>query len=159
VDPLEKLREIANREGVWLHVDGAYGGGKLLSLKWPGLAGLELADSVTIDPHKWFYAPLDAGAILVKDDTRLTSSFGIRPSYLTDEMDEKEERYQYYVHGLEQSRRFRGLNSMHPEAAERISFLSIPVDAPVSSAIRDASRGSQGGVGKPVREDVRKGGP
>ena len=71
--------------------------------------GLELADSVTIDPHKWFYAPLDAGALLVKDERRLTASFGMRPSYLTDEFDPANERYQYYVHGFEQSRRFRGL--------------------------------------------------
>ena len=71
--------------------------------------GLELADSVTIDPHKWFYAPLDAGAILVKDDRRLTASFGMKPSYLTDELDRANERYQYYVHSFEQSRRFRGL--------------------------------------------------
>ena len=72
-------------------------------------AGLELADSITIDPHKWFYAPLDAGAILVKDEVRLTASFGMKPAYLTDEMEGAKERYQYYVHGFEQSRRFRSL--------------------------------------------------
>jgi aromatic-L-amino-acid decarboxylase len=71
--------------------------------------GLELADSITIDPHKWFYAPLDAGAVLLKDERRLTASFGMKPSYLTDEFDEANERYQYYVHGFEQSRRFRSL--------------------------------------------------
>ena len=110
VDPVRELRKIADREGMWLHVDAAYGGGMLLSHAWPmGDLGLELADSVTIDPHKWFYAPLDAGAILVKDDRRLTASFGIKPAYLTDEFDRAHERYQYYVHGFEQSRRFRGL--------------------------------------------------
>ncbi len=71
--------------------------------------GLELADSVTLDPHKWFYAPLDAGAVLVKKERRLTRSFGMKPSYLTDPMDSTSERYQYYVHGFEQSRRFRSL--------------------------------------------------
>jgi aromatic-L-amino-acid decarboxylase len=110
LDPLPQLREIADRERMWLHVDAAYGGGMLLSRKWPGLLDdLKLADSVTIDPHKWFYAPLDAGAILVRDARRLTASFGMRPPYLTDEMDESGERYQYFVHGFEQSRRFRGL--------------------------------------------------
>jgi glutamate/tyrosine decarboxylase-like PLP-dependent enzyme len=110
VDPLEALRRIADREGIWLHVDAAYGGGMLLSREHPGiLQGLHLADSVTLDPHKWFFAPLDAGAILVKDASRLTRSFGIRPPYLTDELDAGGERYQYYVHGLEQSRRFRSL--------------------------------------------------
>ena len=109
IDDLAALRAIADREGTWLHVDAAYGGGMLLSRRWPGmLAGLEMADSVTLDPHKWFYAPLDAGAILVRDEGQLTRSFGMRPSYLTDELDTGE-RYQYYVHGFEQSRRFRAL--------------------------------------------------
>lgn len=110
VDDIPTMRRIADRERMWLHVDAAYGGGMLLSHEWPMRdRGLELADSITIDPHKWFYAPLDAGAVLVKDQERLTASFGIKPSYLTDELDQTDERYQYYVHGLEQSRRFRGL--------------------------------------------------
>ena len=110
VDNMRELRRIADREGMWLHADAAYGGGMLLSHQWPMRGqGLELADSITIDPHKWFYAPLDAGAILAKDERRLTVSFGMKPSYLTDEMDRSNERYQYYVHGFEQSRRFRGL--------------------------------------------------
>ena len=110
VDSLPDLRRIADREGMWLHADAAYGGGMLVSHEWPmGNKGLELADSVTMDPHKWFYAPLDAGAVLVKDERRLTLSFGMKPAYLTDQMDRTNERYQYYVHGFEQSRRFRSL--------------------------------------------------
>ncbi len=110
VDDLLELRRIADREGAWLHADAAYGGGMTLSAVRPDvLRGLELADSITLDPHKWFYAPLDAGALLVRDETRLTTSFGIKPPYLTDEMDPGGERYMYYVHGFEQSRRFRGL--------------------------------------------------
>jgi glutamate/tyrosine decarboxylase-like PLP-dependent enzyme len=110
VDDLRTLRTIADRERMWLHVDAAYGGGMLLSRDHPMRdRGLELADSITIDPHKWFYAPLDAGAVLVKDERRLTHSFGMKPAYLTDEMDRANERYQYYVHGFEQSRRFRAL--------------------------------------------------
>ncbi len=110
VDDIRALRRIADRENLWLHVDAAYGGGMLLSRQWPMRdRGLELADSITLDPHKWFYAPLDAGAVLVKDQRRLTASFGMRPAYLTDELDEAGERYQFYVHGFEQSRRFRGL--------------------------------------------------
>ena len=110
VDNLEALAKIAAREGCWLHVDAAYGGGMLLSNKYPGvLKGLQMADSVTIDPHKWFYAPLDAGAVLVKDHNRLTASFGIKHAYLTDRTEQKSERYQFYVHGFEQSKRFRSL--------------------------------------------------
>ena len=110
VDDLRGLHEIADREGMWLHVDAAYGGGMLLSERHPGtLDGVELADSITIDPHKWFYAPLDAGAVLVRDEQQLTRSFGLQPAYLTDPLDPEGLRYNYYVHGFEQSRRFRGL--------------------------------------------------
>lgn len=110
VDDLEALAQIAKREGCWFHADAAYGGGMTLSKKYPGvLKGLELADSVTIDPHKWFYAPLDAGAVLVKDAQQLTKSFGIQHAYLTDRTEAKSERYQFYVHGFEQSKRFRSL--------------------------------------------------
>lgn len=109
-DDLETLSLIAKRENCWLHVDAAYGGGMLISNKYPGkLKGIHLADSVTIDPHKWFYAPLDAGAVLVKDHDRLTKSFGIQPPYLTDQTEQKNERYLFYVHGFEQSKRFRSL--------------------------------------------------
>ena len=110
VDDIQALHKIAKREKCWMHVDAAYGGGMLLSAQHPGmLNGLELADSVTIDPHKWFYAPLDAGAILVKDHKQLTASFGLEPAYLTDQTDQKRDRYQFYVHGFEQSKRFRSL--------------------------------------------------
>jgi glutamate/tyrosine decarboxylase-like PLP-dependent enzyme len=110
VDPLSELRRIADREGAWLHVDAAYGAGMLLSPKGRDvLAGVELADSVAVDPHKWFFAPVDAGAILVRDAVQLSRSFGMEPSYLADELDDAGERYQYFVHGFEQSRRFRAL--------------------------------------------------
>jgi len=108
VDPLPALRKIADKYGAWFHVDAAYGGGALLSEKRTGLLnGIETADSITIDPHKWFYAPLDAGSILVRDRRQLTLSFGIQPSYLKDNIDNK--RFQYFVHSFEQSRRFRSL--------------------------------------------------
>jgi len=110
VDDLEALHKIAAREQCWFHVDAAYGGGMLLSHKNKKLLkGLHLADSVTIDPHKWFYAPLDCGAILVKDHDQLTRSFGIQHAYLTDQSERKNERYQFYVNGFEQSKRFRSL--------------------------------------------------
>ena len=110
VDDLGALHRISVQEKCWFHVDAAYGGGMLLSLKNRNLLKeLHLADSVTIDPHKWFYAPLDCGAILVKDHDQLTKSFGIQHAYLTDQSERKNERYQFYVNGFEQSKRFRSL--------------------------------------------------
>ncbi|MEP6597524.1 MAG: pyridoxal-dependent decarboxylase [Ginsengibacter sp.] len=110
VDDLAALYRIAAREQCWFHADAAYGGGLLLSPENKKiLTGLHLADSVTIDPHKWFYAPLDVGALLVKDHARLAKSFGIQHAYLTDQSGQKNERYQFYVNGFEQSKRFRSL--------------------------------------------------
>jgi len=110
VDDLRALRAIADREGMWLHADAAYGGGLLVSERHRAtLAGLELCDSITIDPHKWFYAPVDAGAVLVRDGAQLDRSFGTRPAYLADESDLEGARFDWYAHGLEQSRRFRAL--------------------------------------------------
>jgi aromatic-L-amino-acid/L-tryptophan decarboxylase len=107
IDPLGRLREIADREGMWMHVDAAYGGGMVLSARRPGLlAGIERADSITIDPHKWFFAPLDAGAILVRQGERLERSYGLEPPYLRSA---DRARFDYYVHSFEQSRRFRAL--------------------------------------------------
>jgi Pyridoxal-dependent decarboxylase conserved domain len=106
VDPLPELRRIADREGAWLHVDAAYGGGLLLSRQRRGvLAGVELTDSVAVDPHKWFFAPVDVGAVLVQAPPQLTRSFGMEPAYLADELDEAGERYQYFVHGFERGGR------------------------------------------------------
>jgi glutamate/tyrosine decarboxylase-like PLP-dependent enzyme len=136
VDSLREIRRIADRVGAWLHVDAAYGGGMLLSEKHPGaLSGLELADSVTIDPHKWFYAPLDAGAILVREEDRLTKSFGLQPAYLLD-LDRKDERYNYYVHGLEQSRRFRSLKVWMSFKRYGTREMGSWIDANVDQALR-----------------------
>lgn len=137
VDDLAALRRIADREGIWLHADAAYGGGMLLSRRYPGLLrGLDQADSVTIDPHKWFFAPLDAGAVLVRDETRLTRSFGLAPSYLVDSMDPSGERYNYYVHGFEQSRRFRGLKVWMGLKRYGTEELGRWIDANVDQALR-----------------------
>ncbi|HEX6069802.1 MAG TPA: aminotransferase class I/II-fold pyridoxal phosphate-dependent enzyme [Longimicrobiaceae bacterium] len=137
VDPLRELRRIADRNGMWLHVDAAYGGGMLVSAEYPRvLDGLELADSVTLDPHKWFYAPLDAGAVLVRDESRLTHSFGMRPAYLTDRMDPREQRYDYFVHGFEQSRRFRSLKVWMGFKRYGADEIGRWVDANVAHALR-----------------------
>lgn len=82
VDPLAELAQICRDAGVWFHVDGAYGA---LAAAVPGappdLAALALADSVAVDPHKWLYAPLEAGCVLVRDPERLRSAFSYHPPY------------------------------------------------------------------------------
>ena len=72
VDPLEELSEICRGEAIWLHVDGAYGAFACLSERGREvLAGMELADSITLDPHKWLYQPIELGALLVRDGSAL----------------------------------------------------------------------------------------
>ncbi|HEX6058435.1 MAG TPA: aspartate aminotransferase family protein [Gemmatimonadaceae bacterium] len=82
VDPLPEIARICRDLGVWFHVDGAYGA---LAARVPGapaeLAGLSLADSVAVDPHKWLYAPLEAGCTLVRDPERLRAAFSYHPPY------------------------------------------------------------------------------
>jgi aromatic-L-amino-acid decarboxylase len=85
VDPLPELADICRRHGVWLHVDAAYGGFAVLSERGRAeLRGLELADSLTLDPHKWLYQPFECGCVLVRHGALLRSAFELTPDYLAD---------------------------------------------------------------------------
>jgi len=85
VDPLGPLADLAAREGIWLHVDAAYGGFSVLADDGRrALAGLERADSVTLDPHKWLYVPFECGCVMAREPTRLKAAFQIYPDYLKD---------------------------------------------------------------------------
>jgi aromatic-L-amino-acid/L-tryptophan decarboxylase len=85
VDPLHTLADLCRTKRVWLHVDAAYGGFAALSERGrEQLAGIERADSVTLDPHKWLYQPIECGSVLVRDGRRLQEAFTINPDYLAD---------------------------------------------------------------------------
>jgi hypothetical protein len=85
VDPLPELAEICKEKGAWLHVDGAYGGFAALTGRGRRLLqGIELADSVTLDPHKWLYQPFECGCLLVRQGHYLREAFEITPDYLKD---------------------------------------------------------------------------
>jgi aromatic-L-amino-acid decarboxylase len=85
IDSFRELSEICRASGVWLHVDGAYGGFACLSERGrETLAGMELADSITLDPHKWLYQPIEVGALLVRDGAALRRGFEISPDFLKD---------------------------------------------------------------------------
>lgn len=106
VDPLPEIAAICREAGVWFHVDGAYGA---LAAAVPGtpddLQGLRLADSVAVDPHKWLYAPLEAGCVLVRDATALRNAFAYHPPYYHF----GEEATNYSEYGPQNSRGFRAL--------------------------------------------------
>ncbi|UCC83879.1 MAG: aminotransferase class I/II-fold pyridoxal phosphate-dependent enzyme [Gemmatimonadota bacterium] len=85
VDPLTQIADLCTDRGLWMHVDAAYGGFAVLDPRGRALlAGIERADSVTLDPHKWLYTPYEAGCILVRDFQRLYDAFHILPAYLVD---------------------------------------------------------------------------
>ena len=85
VDPLPELAEICRERGAWLHVDASYGGFAVLTGRGRRLLqGMELADSVTLDPHKWLYQPFECGCLLVRRGHYLREAFEITPDYLKD---------------------------------------------------------------------------
>ena len=106
VDPLPEIAAVCREHAVWFHVDGAYGG---FAAAVPGapadLAGIRLADSVAVDPHKWLYAPLEAGCALVRDAAQLRAAFAYHPPYYHFE----EQVTNYVDYGPQNSRGFRAL--------------------------------------------------
>jgi hypothetical protein len=83
VDPLPEISALCKEYDLWSHVDGAYGGfAAAVPQGHDDLRGLSLADSVAVDPHKWLYAPLEAGCALVRDPERLRAAFAVSPSLL-----------------------------------------------------------------------------
>ncbi|HEX7117754.1 MAG TPA: aminotransferase class V-fold PLP-dependent enzyme [Longimicrobiales bacterium] len=85
IDPLPELADLCAERGLWFHVDGAYGGFAALTERGRALLrGIERADSITLDPHKWLYQPFEAGCLLVRRGHRLHEAFHILPDYLQD---------------------------------------------------------------------------
>jgi aromatic-L-amino-acid/L-tryptophan decarboxylase len=109
IDLLPELAALAREHGLWFHVDGAYGGlAAVVPDGPPDLAGIAQADSVAVDPHKWLYAPLEAGCALVRNSRALLEAFSYRPPYYHFESSE-EEVVNYFEYGLQNSRGFRAL--------------------------------------------------
>lgn len=109
VDPLDAVCDVAEAEGLWVHVDGAYGGGFVLTERGKQLmAGIDRADSITVDPHKCFFFPNGIGCILVRDGQALKQAHLGEAAYLTD-LAHESPIPNFSDHSIEQSRNFRGL--------------------------------------------------
>jgi aromatic-L-amino-acid decarboxylase len=109
VDLLEELADLAERERLWLHVDAAYGGAARFSPRVaPRVPSLERADSVTIDPHKWFFQAYDIGALVVKRREDLQRTFHRMPEYYRHPSP-SDAPLNWFEYTLEGTRRFRGL--------------------------------------------------
>ncbi len=109
VDPIEALADLCEREGVWLHVDAAYGGFAILTDEGRRLfTGIERADSIAMDAHKWLFQPFETGCLLVKDVRKLEEAFSVRPEYLQD-TEWGTDHPNFGDRGLQLSRSFRAL--------------------------------------------------
>jgi len=109
VDPLVALRSVCDEHGLWLHVDGAYGAAAVLcDAGRAALAGVELADSLTLDPHKWLFQPAEAGCLLVRDGAALERTFSVAPAYLRDALGQDGE-VKFADRGPQLTRQFRAL--------------------------------------------------
>jgi aromatic-L-amino-acid/L-tryptophan decarboxylase len=111
VDPLAELADVAAEFDLWFHVDGAYGApGSLDERKKHLFAGLERADSVSLDPHKWLYVPVDAGCLLFHDANAARAPFSAEDAdYIKTHGYADEEAFAFWDYGVELSRRFRAL--------------------------------------------------
>ena len=85
IDPPEAMADFCAAEGLWLHVDAAYGGFAVVTERGKQLLrGIERADSIGLDAHKWFFQPYEAGCLLVRDQSTLENAFSVRPDILQD---------------------------------------------------------------------------
>ena len=108
IDPIAAIRGICNREGLWLHVDGAYGALSALSERFHhAMSPIGLADSVSLDPHKFLFTSFEAGCVLVRNASTLTHAFRVAPSYLA--IHEDADFINYADHGPQLSRGFKAL--------------------------------------------------
>ncbi len=158
VDPIGGLAEVCGPRGVWLHVDGAYG---LPAASAPStrdlFAGLELADSVSVDAHKWLYLPKACGVVLVRDESALVEAFAHDESYM---LHDENERHAVDT-TLEYSRPFRALKlwlafRTHGAGAFRDAIEQQPRSRPdscarsIDAARRPRGRGNAGALDRSV---------
>jgi aromatic-L-amino-acid/L-tryptophan decarboxylase len=108
IDPLPAISEICRREGVWLHVDGAYGAVLAIAPEFRSvLDGVEGADSLVVNPHKWMFTPFDCSVLFLKRPEILRRAFSLVPEFLVTR--EQNEVVNYMDYGVQLGRRFRAL--------------------------------------------------
>jgi glutamate/tyrosine decarboxylase-like PLP-dependent enzyme len=111
IDPLDALADIASESNLWLHVDGAYGAAAILDPNCkPLFRGIERADSIALDPHKWLSVPVECGCVLVRDASLLRDAFSLVPAYIRTEPGKGIGNLPWFAeYGFQQTRGFRAL--------------------------------------------------
>jgi aromatic-L-amino-acid decarboxylase len=110
VDPLAEIREVADRFQLWMHVDGSYGAFAILAESARKLfEGMERADSIALDPHKWLFLPVDVGCVIYRAPEIARAAFAHEAEYTRIIGQEADEAFAFWDYGPELSRRFRAL--------------------------------------------------
>jgi glutamate/tyrosine decarboxylase-like PLP-dependent enzyme len=111
VDSLDEIADVATEFNLWFHIDGAYGAlAALDQTRRPLFRGLERADSISLDPHKWLYVPIDSGCLLFRDEARARAAFSFEGAdYIKVHEQNEAEAFAFWNYGPELSRRFRAL--------------------------------------------------
>jgi glutamate/tyrosine decarboxylase-like PLP-dependent enzyme len=110
IDPLPEIAELCAQEGMWMHVDAAYGGPAVIAdALRPLMRGIERADSVAFDPHKWMYTPHSGGCVLVRDERLLQAAFDAEASYVHEDHERVEHEVDFARLGPQFSRGFQAL--------------------------------------------------
>ena len=108
IDPIPEIAAVARRHGLWMHVDGAYGALAAIATS-SKITGMDLADSISLDPHKWFYQPLDCGCLLYREVNAAHAAFAYTGDYAKALTADPVEGFAFFEESLELSRRFRAL--------------------------------------------------
>lgn len=126
IDPLDGIADVAREFGLWFHVDGAYGAvGRLDPIAAPAYRGMERADSIALDPHKWLSVPVECGCVLVRDARLLRDTFSLVPPYVRTEPGKGIGNLPWFAeYGFQQTRGFRALklwSTLAHEGREQLS--------------------------------------
>jgi selenocysteine lyase/cysteine desulfurase len=136
VDPLEDLSDLCRRRGVWLHVDGAYGAFAVLTARGrAAMAGLGLADSVTLDPHKWLAMPFEVGCLMVREGAALEKAFELHPEYLAERHPRESQPVNFADRGLQLTRASRAIKVWLALEAFGVDAFRAAIDQALDLAI------------------------
>lgn len=134
VDPLNEIADFCAAEGLWMHVDGAYGGNAAISaLGKEALAGINRADSLAIDPHKWLFQPYEIGCVLVRDRNALKETFKVSAEYLKI-IEASAEQPNFSDYGVQLTRGFRALKLWMSMKAFGIKAFQEAIDGGITRA-------------------------
>ena len=133
IDPLPQIAEIAAQYKAWFHVDGAYGALGAIAVR-DQFQGLELADSISLDPHKWLYQPIDCGCLLYRSTAAAERAFSQSGDYARSLTDDPIEGYAFFEESIELSRRFRALKLWFSLRYHGIASLRKSIEKDLSHA-------------------------